>query len=80
LIKVENGNPIPFEDEMWVENMALEKFVDAGIHRIAYISPENIFCSYETVEISGEDASGRAVKIKIFKQESDAVRWIESQQ
>lgn len=74
LIKVNNGSVLPPDDFAWVENFNLMRLYKAGISRVAYVSPQNIFSS---LEMEKELLPGKIFQIRIFKQMTDAFQWLE---
>lgn len=74
LIEVKEGRLLPSEDKVWLENLDLSILNRAGISRIAYVSPQNIFNSLEMEKIL---INGAVIKIKIFRNANDAVQWLE---
>ncbi|HBL75441.1 MAG: hypothetical protein A2W90_03835 [Bacteroidetes bacterium GWF2_42_66] len=77
VIKVNEGNLIPYEDETWVEKLNLPVLYDAGILFIAYISQNNVFSNLEIEKEITNDAS-KKIKIRIFKNEEEAIKWLKS--
>ncbi|WP_156879226.1 hypothetical protein [Salinimicrobium xinjiangense] len=75
LIKINNGNILPPEDMSWVERFNLMRLYKAGISKVAYVSPQNIFNS---LEMEKELAPGKIFHIRIFRKTPDAVKWLES--
>lgn len=73
LIKVNNGSILPPDDLSWVEHFNLSRLYKAGITRVAYVSPQNIFNS---LEMEKKLNSGKILKIRIFKKINDAVQWL----
>lgn len=76
LIKVHNGSILPPDDLYWVEHFNLMRLYKAGISRVAYVSPQNIF---NRLEMEKELKPGKFLKISIFKKMNDAVLWLENQ-
>lgn len=74
LIEVKEGRLLPSEDKVWLENMDLSLLNNAGIQRIAYVSPQNIFNSLEMEKIL---INGAVIKIKVFRNANDAAQWLE---
>lgn len=74
LIKVNNGKILPPDDLSWVENFNLMRLYKAGISRVAYVSPQNIFNS---LEMEKELVPGKIFQIRIFKKMEDAIVWLE---
>lgn len=74
LIKVHNGSILPPDDLSWVENFNLMRLYKAGISRVAYVSPQNIFNS---LEMEKELMPGKIFQIRIFKKMEDAIVWLE---
>lgn len=74
IIKVNNGSILPPDDESWVEQFNLMRLYKAGISRVAYVSPQNIFNS---LEMKKELKPGKVIHIRIFKKMSDALLWLE---
>lgn len=74
LIKVHNGNILPPDDLSWVENFNLMRLYKAGISRVAYVSPQNIFNS---LEMQKELMPGKIFEIRIFKKMEDAIVYLE---
>lgn len=74
LIKVNNGSILPPDDWSWVENFNLMRLYKAGITRVAYVSPQNIFSN---LEIEKELKPGKFFQIRIFKKMTDAILWLE---
>lgn len=74
LIKVNNGSILPPDDLAWVENFNLMLLSKAGISKVAYVSPQNIFNS---LEIEKELVLGKILQIKIFRKMADAIVWLE---
>ena len=74
VIKVNDGNLLPSEDLAWVERLNLKRLFKAGILHIAYISPQNVFNSFE---MEKEVRPANILKIRIFKKISDALQWLE---
>ncbi len=74
LIKVNNGSILPPDDFSWVENFNLMRLYQAGISRVAYVSPQNIFNS---LELEKELLPGKIFQIRIFKRMGDAISWLE---
>lgn len=77
LIEVKEGRLLPSEDKVWLENLDLETISEAGISRVAYVSPQNIFNSLEMEKIL---INGAVIKIKVFRNANDAVLWLERHQ
>jgi len=77
LLKVNEGGPIPYEDETWVEKLGLPVLHDAGILFMAYISPNNIFSSLEIEKVIKTDAK-KKIKIRIFKDLEETIGWLKS--
>lgn len=77
MIKVNGGNLIPYEDEVWVDKLDLEILQQAGILFLAYVSPNNLFSK---LEIQKEPAAGSSPKMNIciFKNLEDAMAWFKS--
>lgn len=75
LIRVNNGHILPPDDLSWVENFNLRRLFRAGISRVAYVSPQNIFNS---LEMEKEIEPGKKFHIRIFRKMEDAVCWLES--
>lgn len=73
LIKVNNGSILPSDDQSWVEQFNLMRLYKAGISRVAYVSPQNIFNS---LEMEKELKPGKIFRIRIFKKLNDAVQWL----
>lgn len=73
LIKVNNGGILPSDDQSWVEQFNLMRLYKAGISRVAYVSPQNIFNS---LEMEKELKPGKFFRIRIFKKLNDAVQWL----
>lgn len=73
LIKVNNGSILPSDDQSWVEQFNLMRLYKAGISRVAYVSPQNIFNS---LEMEKELKPGKIIRIRIFKKLNDAVQWL----
>lgn len=73
LIKVNNGSILPSDDQSWVEQFNLLRLYKAGISRVAYVSPQNIFNS---LEMEKELKPGKIFRIRIFKKLNDAVQWL----
>ncbi len=76
LIKVNNGSILPPDDLSWVERFNLLRLYKAGITRVAYVSPQNIFNS---LELEKELKPGKFLKIRIFKKMDDALKWLGKQ-
>lgn len=74
IIKVNNGSILPPDDLAWVENFNLMRLYKAGISRVAYVSPQNIFNS---LEMEKELLPGKFFQIRIFKKITDAILWLE---
>lgn len=74
LIKVNNGSILPPDDWSWVERFNLMRLYKAGISRVAYVSPQNIF---NTLELEKELKPGKIFRIRIFRKINDAVSWLE---
>ena len=77
VIKTNEGNLIPYEDETWVEKLNLPVLYDDGILSIAYISQNNVFSNLEIEKEITNDAS-KKIKIRIFKNEEEAIKWLKS--
>lgn len=79
MIKVNGGNPIPFEDETWIEKLNLPVLCRSGIMFMAYISVNNVFSSLEIEkEILADEM--KKIKIRIFKNTEEAIVWFQSNQ
>lgn len=76
LLQVTDGNILPSDDSVWLEHMDLKVFRKTGISQIAYVSPNNLFNSFE---MDKEIGPGMIIRIKIFKNLSDAVSWLQKQ-
>ena len=74
IIKVNNGSILPPDDWSWVENFNLMRIYKAGITRVAYVSPNNIFSS---LEMEKELRPGKIFRIRIFQKINDAILWLE---
>ena len=74
IIKVNNGSILPPDDLAWVENFNLMRLYKAGISRVAYVSPQNIFNS---LEMEKELLPGKIFHIRIFKKMTDAILWLD---
>ena len=74
LIKVNNGSILPPDDWSWVENFNLMRLYKAGITRVAYVSPKNIFSN---LEMEKELRPGKILRIRIFKKITDAILWLD---
>lgn len=74
VIKVNNGSILPPDDWSWVEHFNLMRLYTAGISRVAYVSPQNIFNS---LEMEKELIPGKIFRIRIFKLMTDAILWLE---
>lgn len=74
LIEIKEGRLLPSEDRVWLENLDLTIMHSAGISRVAYVSPQNIFNSLEMEKIL---INGAVIKIKVFRNANDAVQWLE---
>lgn len=74
LIKVNNGKILPPEDLAWVEKLNLPRLFKAGISKVAYVSPENLFSN---LEMEKEIEPGKIFRIRIFKRIHDAAQWLE---
>ncbi|MCY2687611.1 hypothetical protein [Salinimicrobium sp. TH3] len=74
LIKVNNGNIFPPEDLAWIEKFNLLRLFKAGISKVAYVSPKNLFSS---LEMEKEIKPGKIFRIRIFKRTKDAAQWLE---
>ena len=75
MIKINQGNLIPFEDEVWVKHLNDTTLLNKGIKAIAYVSPENLF---RRLEIEKMNEKTNHPKILIFKEEIEAWHWIHS--
>ena len=75
IIKVNNGSILPPDDWSWVENFNLMRLYKAGITRVAYVSPQNIFSN---LEMEKELRPGKIFRIRIFKKMNDAVLWLQN--
>lgn len=75
LIQVHNGKLLPPDDLSWVERFNLMRLYKAGISRVAYVSPQNIF---NTMEMQKELKPGKVFHIRIFRKASDAILWLEN--
>ena len=75
VIRVNNGNLIPYEDEIWVEKLDLALLSDAGVLLVAYISPNNLFSRLE-IEKEGRANSNKMIRIRISKDAEEAIAWL----
>ena len=77
MIKVNGGNPIPFEDASWIEKLNLPVLCGSGILFMAYVSANNVFSSLEIEkEILADEM--KKIKIRIFKNTEEAIVWFQS--
>lgn len=74
VIEVKEGHLLPSEDKVWLENLDLKALHNAGISKVAYVSPLNIFNSLEIEKRINKKA---LIKIKVFRNLNDANYWLQ---
>ena len=77
IIKVNDGNLIPYEDEIWVGKLDFRWFHWNGTLFLAYVSPNNLFSKLE-IEKEMMTGSSQKINIRIFKELEDAITWFKS--